>query len=411
MELEFLGGSNEVGRSAVLVNEKLLIDFGMKPGRPPQYPIETPEPEAVVVSHGHLDHVGALPMLLAGAHRPSMHMTPPTRELTRLLCQDTIKLYGGRFDCPFTQEEVATLSEVIRVHSCQETFHTAGHAVTLFNAGHIPGSAHVLIDDGTTRLLYTGDYHTESQRLVDSSQARPAADVVITESTYVGTTHPPRADMEDRFVDLARSTRWEGGSVIVPAFAIGRTQELLMVCAAHDIPCYVDGMGTEVSSIFQRHPRFVRSAEDLSRAVSRARRVTGGDAQRSRISHQNNLIITTAGMLTGGPVAAYLPHVYADPTNTIILTGYQVAGTPGRELLDTGSVNINDRYFQVSATVEQLDFSAHADDTGLRRFLSHYKDAEIVVTHGDQCDSFVTELTQNGFSASAPTNGESLTVP
>ncbi len=411
MELEFLGGCGEVGRSAVLVNEELLIDFGMKPGHPPQYPVSSPDPESILVSHGHLDHVGALPMLLGGSNRPSIHMTPPTRELTRLLCRDTIKLYGGRFDCPFTQEEAATLSEVIQVHGYQEVFRTAGYDVTFYNAGHIPGSAHILIDDGSTRVLYTGDYHTEPQRLVDSSRVRPSADVVLTESTYVGTDHPSRAAMESTFTDLARSTRWEGGTVIVPAFAIGRTQELLMVCAANDIPCYVDGMGTDVSSIFQRHPEYVRSPDALSRAISRARRVTGGDAQRSRISHQNNLVITTAGMLTGGPVVAYLPHVYADPTNTIIFTGYQVAGTPGRELLDSGAVNLNDRSFQVSATVEQLDFSAHADEAGLRSFLSQYEEASVLVMHGDQCGAFATELEDAGYNASAPQNGDSITVP
>jgi putative mRNA 3-end processing factor len=410
MELEFLGGCHEVGRSALLVNDTVLIDFGMKPGHQPQYPVETPEPEAVVVSHGHLDHVGALPMLLAGSNRPTMHMTPPTRDLARLLCQDTIKLYGGRFDCPFTQEEVATLSEVIRVHGYHETFQAAGHDVTFFNAGHIPGSAHILINDGTTQLLYTGDYHTEPQRLVDSTRTRPQADVVVTESTYVGTDHPPRSETEAQFVELARSTRWEGGTVIVPAFAIGRTQELLMVCAAHDIPCYVDGMGTEVSSILKQYPEFVRSPTDLSRAISHARTVTGGDAQRSRISHQNNLIITTAGMLTGGPVVAYLPHMYADPTNTIIFTGYQVAGTPGRELLDSGSVTLTDRYFQVSATVEQLDFSAHADENGLRAFLSEYSESQIFVMHGDQCDSFATALSNTRYTATAPHNGETITV-
>lgn len=411
MDLEFLGGCGEVGRSAVLVNGRLLVDFGMKPGRPPQFPVDTPEPDAVIASHGHLDHVGVLPLLLAGTHRPSMHMTPPTRELTRVLCQDTLDLYGGRYDCPFTQEEVATLGEVTRDHGYQDTFSAAGHDVTFFNAGHIPGSAHVLIDDGETRLLYTGDYHTVDQRLVSASSARPPADVVITESTYVNTRHPPREEMESRFVEWVRSTRWDGGTVIVPAFAIGRTQELLLVCAAHDIPCYVDGMGIDVSSIFQQYPEYIRSPSMLSRAVSRARKVTGGETQRSRISHQNNVIITTAGMLTGGPVMAYLPQMYADPTNTIILTGYQVTGTPGRELVETGSVSLNDRFYQVSARVEQLDFSAHADHDGLTAFLSNYEDSTILVAHGDQCDSFADELQQDGYTAVAPTNGDTLTLP
>lgn len=102
MELRFLGGAGEIGRSALLVNDALLIDFGTKTGNPPAFPVETPEPEAVVASHGHLDHVGSIPTLLSGDCRPPIHWTPPTEELALLLARDTLKLRGGRYDCPFT---------------------------------------------------------------------------------------------------------------------------------------------------------------------------------------------------------------------------------------------------------------------------------------------------------------------
>jgi len=173
MEIEFLGGAGEVGRSAILVNDALLLDYGMLAGNPPQYPVGSVEPEAVVVSHGHLDHVGAIPSLLAGNARPPIHWTPPTYELTMLLARDTLKLHGTSPLCPFTGEERKRVTEVSVTHGYGEPFEAAGHEVTLYDAGHIPGSAHVLVDDGDTRLLYTADFHTDDQQLVAGTTARP----------------------------------------------------------------------------------------------------------------------------------------------------------------------------------------------------------------------------------------------
>ncbi len=172
MEIRFLGGAGEVGRSAILVNGRLLLDYGMKSGNPPQFPGDA-DPEAVVVSHGHLDHVGAIPSLLSGDARPSIHWTPPTREFALTLARDTLKLHGGTMQCPFTETDVQRVTQVSKTHGYRETFEAAGHEVTFYNAGHIPGSAHVLVNDGETRLLYTADFHTEDQRLVSKTTARP----------------------------------------------------------------------------------------------------------------------------------------------------------------------------------------------------------------------------------------------
>ena len=406
MKLRFLGGAREVGRSAVLVNDALLLDFGMLADNPPRFPVTTPDPDAVVASHGHLDHVGAIPSLLSGRSRPPIHWTPPTYELALTLARDTLKLHGGTLQCPFTETDVKRMTEVSRTHGYRESFEAAGHRVTFFDAGHIPGSAHVLVDDGDTRLLYTGDFHTDDQRLVAGTTARPDADVVICESTYSDVEHDDRSAVEERFAESVKTTLWEGGTVIVPAFAIGRTQEMMLICDAYDIPCYVDGMGTKVTEMFRRHPEFLRDPEALRRAKSHARFVTGRDGQRSRITEQKAAIITTSGMLSGGPAMTYIPEIRSNPVNKITMTGYQVEGTPGRELLETGTAAIDGRVMPVAAQVEGYDFSAHADRSGLVSFLDSYRDATVLVNHGDRCERFAAELSADGYDASAPTIGD-----
>ena len=166
MNVQFLGGAREIGRSAVLVDDSLLLDFGMLASNPPQFPVGTPNPDAVVVSHGHLDHVGTIPSLLSGDARPPIHWTPPTYELTLTLARDTLELHGGSYNCPFTGTDLKRVTQVSKTHGYRVPFEAASYEVTFYDAGHIPGSAHVLVDDGETRLLYTGDFHTDDQRLV-----------------------------------------------------------------------------------------------------------------------------------------------------------------------------------------------------------------------------------------------------
>lgn len=410
MNIQFLGGAREVGRSAILVDGSLLLDYGLLTGNPPQYPVGDVNPDAVVVSHGHLDHVGLLPSLLSGDDRPTIHWTPPTEELTRLLARDTLKLRGGSYDCPFTHAERKRLTQVSEPHGYGESFEAAGHEVTFHDAGHIPGSAHVTVTDEKTRLLYTADFHTDDQRLQSGTTARPDADVVICESTYSDVDRGDRATTERRFAESVKATIWEGGTVIVPAFAIGRTQEMLMVCEAHDIDCYVDGMGKQVTRMLRQQSAYVRDPDALQRAISNARFVTGKNGQRKRIARKNTVIVTTSGMLTGGPAMTYIPEIRANPVNKIAMTGYQVEGTPGRELLDAGRGEIDGQVMPVSAQVESYDFSAHADRDGLLSFLDAYRDATVLVNHGDRCEAFAEELRADGYDADAPELGSRYEV-
>jgi putative mRNA 3-end processing factor len=416
MNVQFLGGAGEIGRSAVLVDDALLLDFGMLTGNPPSFPLGSSrggpatDPEAVVVSHGHLDHVGAVPTLYSGDARPPVHWTPPTRDLAQVLARDTLKLHGGTYRCPFGQEELKRMGAASETHGYGEPFEAAGYEVTFYDAGHIPGSAHVLVDDGDTRLLYTGDFHTDSQRLVSGTTDRPDADVVICESTYADVEHDDRDEDERRFAESVQTTVWEGGTVVVPAFAIGRTQEVLMICEAYDVECYVDGMGTRVTDLVRRYPEFLRDPDALGRANSNARRVTGRDGQRRRIADRNNVIVTTSGMLSGGPAMTYVPAIRDKPVNKIALTGFQVEGTPGRELLDTGRAEIDGQVMPVAAQVETYDLSAHADRNGLLAFLESYRESEVLVNHGDDCAGYAADLRERGFDASAPELGETVEV-
>lgn len=412
MRLEFLGGAREIGRSALSIDDTLLVDYGIDTGTPPAFPVGDVDPEAVVVSHGHLDHAGAVPALLSGESRPGIHWTPPTADLAEVLARDTLKLHGGSYACPFTEADLARLTQHSHTHGYGEPFEAADYEITFYDAGHIPGSAHIVIDDGDTRLLYTGDFHTEDQRLVAGTTAQPDADVVVCESTYADTTRPPRAEIERSFVERVERTLWEGGTAVVPAFAIGRTQEVFSILADADLECYVDGMGTRVTELFDR-PRnraFLRDPEAFRRAKGHARFVNGRDGQRERIADTNTAVVTTSGMLQGGPAMTYVPAVRADPTNLIALTGYQVEGTPGRDLLETGNAEIDGRRMPVSAQAESYDLSAHADREGLLDFLEPYRAATVLAVHGDRPRAFAADLRAKGVDARAPELGDRLVV-
>jgi Predicted exonuclease of the beta-lactamase fold involved in RNA processing len=146
----------------------------------------------------------------------------------------------------------------------------------------------------------------------------------------------------------------------------------------------------------------------VGRAARHAREVTGRDGQRKRIADQNTVIVTTSGMLSGGPAMTYIPEIRTNPVNRISMTGYQVEGTPGRELLETGRCELNGGIYPVSAQTDLFDFSAHADHEGLRGFLSDYEESTVLVNHGDSCAAFAEELREDGFKAMAPDLGETV---
>jgi len=204
----------------------------------------------------------------------------------------------------------------------------------------------------------------------------------------------------------------EGGTVVVPAFGIGRTQEVLCICEEHDLECYVDGMGKRVTELFlrDRNREFLRDPELLRRAKGNARFVDGRDGQRKRIAEQNTVIVTTSGMLHGGPAMTYVPAIRSHPTtNKIAMTGYQVEGRPAATCSrpERRDRRPDDAGQRAGRTVRL--FRARGS-RGVRAFLESYADATVLINHGDRCEAFAAELRTDGYDATAPELGERISI-
>jgi len=399
--IHFLGGCREVGRSAIMV-DNIMLDYGIKPSDPFEFPLNA-IPHALIITHGHLDHVGVAPNLMD--YNPKVYMTPPTLELSLLLLRDSMNLMPipPYTKAHFRQFEVNTI-EV----DYEEPFYVEGCEVTLFNAGHIPGSASIHLSKDVN-ILYTGDIKLEETRLLEPAYTDfPETDILIVESTYFGIEHPNRKELEKAFVESIVETLDNRGHVIVSAFAVGRTQEILMILERYGITPYVDGMGKEVFHILERYPDYIKSAKALRRAMKNAIPVDKG--RREDLLREPCVIVTTAGMLNGGPALFYISRLYNDEKSKLILTGYQIEGTNGYMALNSGMINLGSRVVKLKMKVEQYDFSAHADDKQLKELVRKVVDkgAELVFTvHGEETEAFAKWIKEElGVEAYAPKNGD-----
>ena len=395
----------------MLVNGEILLDYGIKAGEIPEYPLNDMEPKAVLVSHGHLDHCGAVPNLMY--QNPEVYMTPPTAEFTNLLGRDTLKIAQTTLSgvSPFDPEDLQKLSRRTLRVDYGETFKTNGYRVCFYNAGHIPGASGIRLEsESGESLFYTGDFNLKETRLVPGAAEFPEADTLVLESTYFGEDHIPRKETEERFIESILDTLDRGGIALIPAFAIGRTQEILMLLDAHGIRAYVDGMGRDVYKILQKYPEYLRNPELLDRAFGRA--ISVKDKQRDSILKKPSVIVTTAGMLNGGPALHYLSRLYKDPKSKIMLTGYQVEGTNGRLALKHGVIETEGDVLTLKPKIEQYDFSAHSGDGELKKLVKDFckKGTErVFVMHGEKTEVFAQWISEEiGVNAYAPANGESF---
>ncbi len=402
--IQFLGGCREVGRSAVLV-DGVMIDYGMKPADPPEFPVNGVHPSSVVISHGHLDHCGTAPNLVDC--NPEIYMTPPTKDLSILLAKDSRRILNGSVKL-FGEEEIKEFDLRSTLVDYGMTFSTSGWDITLYDAGHIPGSASILLERDMS-ILYTGDIKTEDTRLLEGADTKyPQLDALIVESTYFETLHPDRRELEKKFIESIKETLDNGGFALIPSFAIGRTQEVLLILERYGIHPYVDGMGKEVYRILSNHPRYVRNIKKLRKAVENATFVNG--RKRKKVLKEPSVIVTTAGMLNGGPALYYISNIHDDSKSRILLTGYQVEDTNGRMALEKGMLNIDGEIVRLKMKVEQYDFSAHSDDRQLKKVVENAcnKGAEVVFTvHGENTEKFAEWIKENlGVQAFAPKNGD-----
>ena len=404
--IRFLGGCREVGRSAVMI-DSIILDYGLKPSDPPEFPVNGVAPKNLIISHGHLDHVGVAPNLMD--YDPSVFMTPPTKDLSDILLKDSMKIMENP---PFGKREYMQFNSNTVEIRYDEPLFMDGWEITFFNAGHIPGSASVYLSRDIS-ILYTGDIRLEETRLLDGADtAFPETDVMIIESTYFGVEHPDRKKLEKLFVESVIETLDVGGHAIIPAFAVGRTQEVMMILTSHGITPYVDGMGKEVTRILERYPDYIKSVKDLRRAMKRSIIVERG--KRESVLEEPSAIITTAGMLNGGPALFYISRLYNDERSKIILTGYQVEGTNGDKALKTNTIDLGMKTVKLKMKVEQYDFSAHADDKQLKdvvRKAGKRGVERIFTVHGEDTESFARWIEEElGIESYAPKNGDMYVI-
>ena len=332
IKIQFLGGSNEVGSTALLLEtngSRFLFEYGMSPGKPPTYPMEPPPVDIVMLTHSHLDHSGMLPWLCS-RDNTSILSNEITARVCNILFKDSVKIAKmDGYAVPFNNRDIKeTEHSFINVNPKQKRDLGEHYEVKFHSAGHIPGSImYELI--GNKKILFTGDIHTIDTRIMKG--AKPVnCDILFIEGTYAGREHPPRKELEKRFIDSIDEVVSDGGTVVIPAFAVSRSQELAMVLRKPGFNVWFDGMGQKVAKIFLKYPRAIRSAEELKNAMNKINPVHSDHGR--KLALKADVIITSSGMMDGGPVLWYMKHLKNDPKSAVFLTGYQVEGTNSRLL-------------------------------------------------------------------------------
>ena len=387
VRIRVLGSGREVGRAAILVehgDRGLLLDYGVNfdENDIPVYPghVRPRDLDGVVLTHSHLDHIGAAPSLYVSVS-PPLYGTILTFEVSRLLLYDMIKLNGMHLT--YDEQSVDDMLKDARSLEYGEEVQAGPFSFKLLYSGHIPGSASVLVEVGGRRILYTSDVNVIETKLVDPAKLEGVkADVVIVESTYGASNHPPRSMTEERFYNAVREVVQKGGTVLVPAFSVSRGQEIMSLLAERDFeyPVWVDGMIRQVAELYAAHRRFLSKPWLLLKAMAEFRLVRGWQDRR-RAFKKPGVIIASAGMLKGGPSLYYLRKMAADPRNGVFLVSYQGPRTPGRMILEEGV--FGEERLPVAARIEWFDFSSHIDQEGIIKLLKGIVGVEkVVLVHG-----------------------------
>ncbi len=458
VRLTALGGHREVGRSATLVstnNSKILIDCGMmntnnageRPweGAPYLYLPEV-QPldsiDAVILTHAHLDHSGMAPMLYKYGYEGPIYMTQPTRDLAVLLQNDFIKVahaegYKSPYDTKHIREE---LKRTIVLKYNETTDITPDVRLTFYNAGHILGSAsvHLHIGEGLYNVVLSGDVKFEKTWLFNMANNHfPRVETFMTESTYAGRDdyHKTRKDASETLINIIKRTFEKGGSVLIPVFAVGRSQEVMMVLEEAvrkgllpEFPVYLDGMIMEATSIHAAYPEYLN--RDLREQIMVQRenpfmhpifKKVETREQRMSIcdSTENKVVLATSGMMNGGPVMEYFRSWVDSSKHALVFVGYQAEGTLGRRIQRgareiTLSEGGKQSTYEVKIDVEVAEgFSGHSDKKQLFSYIATMmpKPNRILVNHGEseKAQDFARQVKQRfGIEAYALKNLETI---
>jgi len=448
MKLTFLGGANEVGASCTLLEvagKRILIDAGIRMGAkeadqlPNLSQIQEGGPlDAILLTHAHTDHIGALPLVHIAYPQIPIFTTAPTKRLTQILLSDALRIMETRWqrekDIPLYPEHTVTamLAQMQLIEPGQPFAVTGQDIVATFTtSGHVMGACSILLDTPDGRIFHTGDYSLDRQQTVEGMllpRGRP--DLVITESTYGNRMHANRQVEEGRLVQCVAEVIAGGGKVLIPAFALGRAQEaiLLMVEAQRKkripaFPIYIDGMVRTVCSAYASFPQYLN--RDLRKRIEKignpffhegANTVSVQAPQRQAIADNPEpcCIISSSGMLTGGPSQFYAAALAPDAKNAIYITGYQDEESPGRRVLDlaegkTRTIRFGDQEVEVVCKVGRYNLSAHADSAQMLGVLSRLAPKDVYLVHGDGgARASLAAAASDSMKVHLPNNGQSF---
>lgn len=388
MKLKILGSGKEVGRAAIAVEyngRAVMLDYGVNfdendnPVMPLSYPPN--RIDALVLSHVHLDHIGAAPLLYSSVV-PRAFSTRLTRHLSRIMLEDFLKLSGYYLD--FEINEVNTLLSNIEDVSHGSKVRAGEFEIEFFHSGHIPGSVATKVSTPEGSILYTSDVNTIDTKLVTKARLDGAeAQTLIIESTYGNADHPERKEVEGRFIDSVKEVLSSGGTVLVPVFSVGRGQEIMTILEENEIsPVYVDGMVRSATEIMLENSEFLRDPELLRRARENQIFLSNWQDRRSAWK-KGGVIVSSSGMLKGGPSRYFLRKIHDNPRNAVFLVSYQGRGTPGRMLIEKGMFEEGGP--QIRARLEWMDFSSHAGRSGLVEVLKSVRGVErVILVHGEE---------------------------
>ena len=460
MKITFLGAAHQVTGSKTLIewmdNRYCLVDYGMEQGENDfvmaDLPIAASAVEYVFLTHAHIDHSGMLPLLYKQGFRGKIYATAETTNLCSIMLADSAHIqetdasnetkknlrHSGTVVEPlYTMDDAAATMEFFRPCTYGEMIMVdEGLTARFTDAGHLLGSAFLelfLEDGGESRtLVCSGDVGNPNQPIIQNPQTVPEADYVLIESTYGTRLHETAESPIPVLTELLRRTFSRGGSVIIPSFAVGRTQELLyffreikqqhLLPEFESFPVYVDSpLANEATAVFlqcdpvcldQKTRDIMASGQNPIWFDGLNTTVSSDESKALNANTEPKVIISSGGMCEGGRIRHHLKHNIWDSRNTILFAGYQANGTLGRIIFDGAeSVKIFGEQIDVKAEIALLaGISGHADRDGLLQWLSGFnrKPSLVFVNHGDDDSTvgFARTVTETfGIPAQAPYSG------
>ncbi len=458
MKLTFLGANHEVTGSCTLLEAaglRFLIDCGMEQGRDvyenQPLPVAPGEIDGVLLTHAHIDHSGHLPLLAKQGFRGRIYATHPTCRLCDILLRDSAHIQESEAEWKNRKNQRAGLPLVEPDYTVQDAEDAVslfegvdydrrlelapGLAVRFTDVGHLLGSAsiEVWVTEGgqTTKLVFSGDIGNLHQPILKDPTYLTEADYVVMESTYGDRSHPPRPDYLKELGGILQRTLDRGGNLVIPSFAVGRTQELLyfmreikerhLVKGHDDFLVYMDSpLAIEATHIFRATDAACFDEETQALLAAGVDPISFRGLRVSVTSEESKLInsdrtpkviISASGMCDAGRIRHHLKHNLWREECTILFVGYQAVGTLGRTLIDgVDSVKLFGEEIEVKAEIAQMScMSGHADREGLLRWAGAFspKPRRIFVIHGDDEveDRFAETLQSLGHTACAPYNG------